>query len=189
MKEALKQIVGLLEPVAALADGTPFEHSEVIQRCVDATEIALDALAQPTSGDYALGYAEGFNDACKPKPAQEPVAWMADSETCVKPDERMNETYYYIPLYTQAPTAPAQPTFVKHEVESAEDWSEWVCPDPDEYLIKCCDCGLVHEAQFRVAEYKPTPSEEFVVTNNPDMQTQFRMKRHSAPGAQPKEPS
>jgi hypothetical protein len=24
------------------------------------------ALAQPTSGDYALGYAEGFNDACKP---------------------------------------------------------------------------------------------------------------------------
>jgi len=27
------------------------------------------ALAQPTSGDYALGYAEGFNDACKPKPA------------------------------------------------------------------------------------------------------------------------
>jgi len=47
MKEALKQIVYLLEPVAALADGTPFEHSEVIQRCVDATEIALEALAQP----------------------------------------------------------------------------------------------------------------------------------------------
>ena len=30
---------------------------------------------QPTSGDYALGYAEGFNDACK-KLQQEPVAWM-----------------------------------------------------------------------------------------------------------------
>lgn len=28
-----------------------------------------EALAQPTSGDYALGYAEGFNDACK-KPEQ-----------------------------------------------------------------------------------------------------------------------
>ncbi len=28
------------------------------------------ALARPTSGDYALGYAEGFNDACK-KPAQQ----------------------------------------------------------------------------------------------------------------------
>jgi hypothetical protein len=47
MKEALKQIVDLLQPVAALADGTPFEHSEVIQRCVDASEIALEALAQP----------------------------------------------------------------------------------------------------------------------------------------------
>ena len=46
MKEALKQIVDLLQPVAALADGTSFEHSEVIQMCVDATEIALDALAQ-----------------------------------------------------------------------------------------------------------------------------------------------
>jgi hypothetical protein len=71
MKEALKQIADLLQPVAALADETPFENSEVIQRCVDASEIALDALAQPTSGDYALGYAEGFNDACKPKPAQQ----------------------------------------------------------------------------------------------------------------------
>jgi hypothetical protein len=36
--------------------------------------MAADKLQEPTSGDYALGYAEGFNDACK-KPAQEPVAW------------------------------------------------------------------------------------------------------------------
>ena len=34
--------------------------------------MAADKLQEPTSGDYALGYAEGFNDACK-KPAQEPV--------------------------------------------------------------------------------------------------------------------
>ncbi len=58
--EALKQIVDLLQPVAALAGGTPFEHSEVIQRCVDASEIALKALAQP---------------------AQEPVAWMREDAT------------------------------------------------------------------------------------------------------------
>ena len=45
--EALKQIIDLIQPVAALADGTPFEHSEVIQRCVDAVEIALEAMAQP----------------------------------------------------------------------------------------------------------------------------------------------
>ena len=51
---ALKQVIDLIQPVAALADSTPFEHSEVIQRCVDAVEIALEALAQPV---------------------QEPVAW------------------------------------------------------------------------------------------------------------------
>ena len=37
---ALEQIIDLLQPVAALAQGTPFESSEVIQRCVDAVEIA-----------------------------------------------------------------------------------------------------------------------------------------------------
>ena len=45
--EALKQIIDLIQPVAALGHGTLFEHSEVIQRCVDAVEIALEALAQP----------------------------------------------------------------------------------------------------------------------------------------------
>ena len=30
-----------------------------------------EALAEPTSADYAMGYAEGFNDACKPA-QQEP---------------------------------------------------------------------------------------------------------------------
>jgi hypothetical protein len=34
-----------------------------------------EALAAPTSADYAMGYAEGFNDGCKPAPVQEPVAW------------------------------------------------------------------------------------------------------------------
>jgi hydrogenase maturation factor len=39
---ALKQIIDLLQPIAALAEGTPFECSEVVQRCVDAVEIALE---------------------------------------------------------------------------------------------------------------------------------------------------
>ena len=45
----------------------------------DKIEIAITAikkaLAQPTSGDYALGYAEGFNDACKRQP--ERTGWPA----------------------------------------------------------------------------------------------------------------
>ena len=70
-----------------------------------------------------------------------------------------------------------QPDFIKHEVENAYDWSEWVCPDPESYLMKCCDCGLVHEAQFRVAKYEPAPSDECEVVSDPDLQAQFRMRR------------
>ena len=34
------------------------------------TEQVQPAQGEPTSGDYALGYAEGFNDACKPSNAE-----------------------------------------------------------------------------------------------------------------------
>jgi multidrug efflux pump subunit AcrA (membrane-fusion protein) len=158
---------------------------EALQNCanreddVRVTRDALDALRQAIE---QAGKVEPVAKVVLTKPLRLPcLQWLDLSRQFDMEDGQL--------LYTHPPTAPAQPTFVKHEVESAEDWSELVCPDPDEYLIKCCDCGLVHEAQFRVAEYKPTPSEEFVVTNNPDMQTQFRMKRHSAPGAQLKDQS
>ena len=70
----------------------------------------------------------------------------------------------------------AQPEFIKHE-EGGDGWSDWVCPDPDDYLIKCCDCGLVHEAQFRVVKYAPAPSEECEIVNDPNLQAVFRMRR------------
>ena len=60
MKEALELA---LEALEWCHGGEPCGTAEAI------TAIKA-ALAQPTSGDYALGYAEGFNDACKPKPAQ-----------------------------------------------------------------------------------------------------------------------
>lgn len=66
------------------------------------------------------------------------------------------------------------PTFTKHEVDAAGDWSDWVCPDPQKYLIKCCDCGLVHEAQYRVVKYA---GDDFEVVNDVDTQAQFRMRR------------
>lgn len=28
-------------------------------------------------------------------------------------------------------------------------WSDWICPKPSGYLMKCCDCGLVHELDFK----------------------------------------
>lgn len=72
----------------------------------------------------------------------------------------------------------AQPKFIKHEVENADDWSEWVCPDPKSYLMKCCDCGLVHEAEFAVVRYKSeTEREDCDIVDDPNLQAVFRMRR------------
>jgi hypothetical protein len=72
----------------------------------------------------------------------------------------------------------AQTAFIKHEVENADDWSEWVCPDPKNYLMKCCDCGLVHEAQFGVVRYKSeTERDDCDMVNDPNLQAVFRMRR------------
>lgn len=37
----------------------------------------------------------------------------------------------------------------KMRAVDAEGWSEWIHPLPG-YLMKCCDCGLVHEMQVAV---------------------------------------
>jgi hypothetical protein len=56
-------------------------HEMTIKRLEKRIE---ELTVQPTSGDYALGYAEGFNDACKPKPAKEAVAWEQFHEHLVE---------------------------------------------------------------------------------------------------------
>ncbi len=35
------------------------------------------------------------------------------------------------------------------EKETDTGWSRWLPPDPNNYLMACCDCGLVHRMQFR----------------------------------------
>ena len=53
------------------------------------------ALAQPTSGDYALGYAEGFNDACKPA-QQEPIPFGIRGGMAHTKDEIFNKLLAYV---------------------------------------------------------------------------------------------
>lgn len=36
-------------------------------------------------------------------------------------------------------------------VEGDDGWSDWVHPLPG-YRMKCCDCGLVHDMEFAIAE-------------------------------------
>jgi hypothetical protein len=72
---------------------------------------------------------------------------------------------------------PEQP-FITHNVEQPYDWSEWVCPDPKGYLMKCCDCGLAHEAEFAVVRYKSeTEREDCDMVDDPNLQAVFRMRR------------
>ena len=77
---------------------------------------------------------------------------------------------------TQADCTEIAPEFTTYTPD-AEGWSGWICPSPDSYLMKCCDCGLVHELQFRVAKYEPRPSVEHKIVDDPDTQTQFRARR------------
>lgn len=41
--------------------------------------------------------------------------------------------------------------FRKEEPEGPRGFSRWVQPEMRRYLLQCCDCGLVHEMQFRIA--------------------------------------
>ena len=68
--------------------------------------------------------------------------------------------------------------FITHSVDQPYDWSEWVCPNPKGYLMKCCDCGLVHEAEFGVVRYKSeTEREDCDRVDDPNLQAVFRMRR------------
>lgn len=64
-------------------------------------------------------------------------------------------------------------------VEGRGGWSEWIYPRHDNYLMKCCDCGLVHEMQFRAfAETRQKRGGVFEVAELPwPIRTMFRARR------------
>ena len=70
---------------------------------------------------------------------------------------------------------PTPTEFYHHVVENEGDWSDWVNPNNHSYMMKCCDCGLVHEMQFKVAKYSDGDECDFV--DDPDLQPVFRARR------------
>lgn len=71
--------------------------------------------------------------------------------------------------------------------EGADGWSEWFSPaHADDYGMKCCDCGLVHQAQFRVIRNEVKKGdgtyEADVVPETEGYRVQFRMKREDELG-------
>ena len=97
---------------------------------------------------------------------------LAANRDCIDHFDQIKADYDALKAQEQKPT----PTeFYHHVVENEGDWSEWVNPNNDSYMMKCCDCGLVHEMQFKVAKYSKGDECEFV--NDPDLQPVFRARR------------
>lgn len=119
---------------------------------------------------YCAGWWDALAKARKAEPVQEPV-WVC-------PDSA--EHRYQKPGHCEdcGKTLVQEPVqFEPQEAVTEDGWCEWVCPKPTGYLMQCCDCGLIHEVDSRVAKYQPRPSEEFEVVDDPDLQVQWRMKR------------
>ena len=101
---------------------------------------------------------------------------MAEFEA--KSDERLMEPPPEFIDALKYDVARRDSEFFTHCVDQPYDWSEWVCPNPESYLMKCCDCGLVHEAEFGVVRYKSeTESEDCDMVEDPNLQAVFRMRR------------
>lgn len=44
------------------------------------------------------------------------------------------------------------PRYKQEVARHPDGWSRWVLPVMDGYKMSCCDCGLVHDMQFRVTD-------------------------------------
>lgn len=40
--------------------------------------------------------------------------------------------------------------------EGENGWSEWIAPKHKRYRMGCCDCGLVHDMQFKIVRVTST---------------------------------
>lgn len=68
--------------------------------------------------------------------------------------------------------------FVKH-TGGKGGWTEWIHPAVDQnYLMECCDCGLVHEVQFGVFAEVNQKRTQFEVVDMPwPLRAKLRVRR------------
>ena len=68
--------------------------------------------------------------------------------------------------------------FKQHKVGRG-GWSEWVFPIGG-YLFKCCDCGLVHEFQFKTFVERARKGKVFNAVELPqEVRSMFRARRYN----------
>jgi hypothetical protein len=100
-----KEVLTLALEALKLSDTVFYPQTKIAIAAIERAlanhiEDNLAMVAQPTPAEYAMGYAEGFNDACKPKQG-EPVAWMDRDGDIYKelPNEYWNPPH--TPVYTK----------------------------------------------------------------------------------------
>jgi len=67
--------------------------------------------------------------------------------------------------------------FKKVTTPTRYGWSDWIFPT-DKYLMKCCDCGLVHQLEFRTFAETRQKRGAFEVVRLPwPIRVMFRARR------------
>ncbi len=67
-----------------------------------------------------------------------------------------------------------------------DGWTEWQTP-PRQYRTTCCDCGLVHDIEYRVivvGRKRRDGSQKVLGLNPAGCQMQFRLRRNERSTAQ-----
>lgn len=62
-------------------------------------------------------------------------------------------------------------------VKTKYGWSRWVNPKMKGYLLKCCDCGLVHEFEFKTYLANSYKGERLATLLPKSFNVMFRAKR------------
>lgn len=39
---------------------------------------------------------------------------------------------------------------IPRQIENDDGWTDWIHPLDDRFKLACCDCGLVHNMEFRI---------------------------------------
>src|SRR3990167_366674 len=100
---------------------------------------------------------------------------MALPSSAIKP---MKFLHWWIPLKARyiLTDVHAKPAFLqmRYKKFTTPKDGEWVQPTMKNYLMACCDCGLIHKLNFRIALGKET-----TVVGPPPV-VQFQAFRHKA---------
>ena len=94
-------------------------------------------------------------------------------------DEKRVEKGLGAAASTLGPTFDCEPM-----IAGSDGWSEWIHPVPG-YRMQCCDCGLVHDAEFQIVKREDDAPQNSGETDEGVIV--FRMRRHGEPPIRPEE--